>query len=63
MTEGLQVFHTQDAACVIAKVRYRQQPQPGVRSTFFLERHLQDWKIRHNHFSTDPNGLNRPAAG
>ncbi|ABW27959.1 hypothetical protein [Acaryochloris marina] len=34
-TEGLQVFHTQDAACVIAKVRYRHQPQPGVRSTFF----------------------------
>ncbi|MGR3275800.1 nuclear transport factor 2 family protein [Acaryochloris marina NIES-2412] len=59
-TEGIHVFQTQDAACVIAKVRYSNQPQPGVRSTFFLERDQQDWKIRHIHFSTDPNELDDP---
>ncbi|QUY42501.1 nuclear transport factor 2 family protein [Acaryochloris marina] len=58
--EGMHVFQTQDAACVIAKVRYSNQPQPGVRSTFFLERDQQDWKIRHIHFSTDPNELDGP---
>lgn len=57
-TEGMHVFQTGDAACLIAKVRYRNQPQPGVRSTLFLEREQQDWKIRPIHFSTDPNELN-----
>ena len=60
LTEGMHVFQTGDAACLITKVRYSNQPRPGVRSTFFLERVQQDWKIRHIHFSTDPNELDSP---
>ncbi|KAI9134699.1 nuclear transport factor 2 family protein [Acaryochloris sp. CCMEE 5410] len=57
VTEGMHVFQVGEAACVIAKVRYSNQPRPGVRSTFFLERDQHAWKIRHIHFSTDPNEL------
>ena len=36
-------------------VRYSAEPVPGVRASFFLERHATAWRIRHIHFSQDPN--------
>ena len=40
---------------MVITVRYSSNPQPGVRASFFLEKHSGQWKIRHIHFSTDPN--------
>ena len=55
LSENLTVYQFGDAACMVVTVRYSSNPQPGVRASFFLEKHLLQWKIRHIHFSTDPN--------
>ena len=55
LVENVRAFVHGDAACVVAKVRYSAEPVPGVRASFFLERHVTAWRIRHIHFSQDPN--------
>jgi ketosteroid isomerase-like protein len=55
--ENLTVYQFGNAACMVVTVRYSNNPKPGVRSSFFLERHDGEWKIRHIHFSTDPNEM------
>ena len=55
LSENLTVYQYGDAACMIVKVRYSSNPQPGVRASFFLEKYQRQWKIRHIHFSNDPN--------
>ncbi len=55
LSENLAVCQFGDAACMVVTVRYSDNPQPGVRASFFLEKHLLQWKIRHIHFSTNPN--------
>lgn len=45
-----------EAAAVVARVRYRRDnPGPAVRVSAFLERHGGAWKVRHLHWSSDPN--------
>ena len=55
LVENLRAFVRGDAACVVATVRYSAEPVPGVRASLFLERHATAWRIRHIHFSQDPN--------
>ena len=55
LVENIRAFAHGDAACVVATVRYSTAPVPGVRASFFLERHATAWRIRHVHFSQDPN--------
>ena len=55
VSEDLRVFPRGEAACMVLKVRYKNKPSQGVRTSFFLERHDGEWKIRHIHFSQDPN--------
>ena len=55
LVENIRAFVHGDAACVVATVRYSAEPVPGVRASFFLERHAAAWRIRHIHFSQDPN--------
>ena len=55
LIENVRAFVHGDAACVVATVRYSAEPVPGVRASFFLERHATAWRIRHIHFSQDPN--------
>ncbi|MDE0456759.1 MAG: nuclear transport factor 2 family protein [Chromatiales bacterium] len=55
LVENVRAFVHGDAACVVATVRYSTAPVPGVRASFFLERHTTAWRIRHIHFSQDPN--------
>jgi ketosteroid isomerase-like protein len=55
-TEILAVSHRGDAGHLVARVRYRHSDGPPVRCSLFAERHNGDWRIRHLHFSTDPNG-------
>ena len=57
VSEDLRVFVRGEAACMVAKIRYVDKPAPGVRASFFLERYEGEWKIRHIHFSEDPNEL------
>ena len=57
LSENLAVYQFGDAACMIVTLRYSNNPKPGVRASFFLEKHLLQWKIRHIHFSTDPNEM------
>jgi hypothetical protein len=55
LVEGLTVFAGDDAAMIIAMLRYASVPQPGVRTTFVLQREDNSWRIRHIHASFDPN--------
>ena len=55
LVENVRAFVHGDAACVVATVRYSTAPVPGVRASFFLEHHATGWRIRHIHFSQDPN--------
>ena len=55
LVENVRAFVHGDAACVVATIRYSAEPMPGVRASFFLERHATAWRIRHIHFSQDPN--------
>ena len=55
LVENVRAFVRGDAACVVATVRYSAEPVPGVRASFFLERHVTAWRIRHIHFSQNPN--------
>ena len=44
-----------DAGCLVARVRYQGSSGPTVRTSMFAERHVGEWKVRHLHFSSDPN--------
>ena len=55
LVENVRAFVHGDAACVIATIRYSTKPVPGIRASFFLERHVTAWRIRHAHFSQHPN--------
>ena len=55
LVENVRAFVHGDAACVVATVRYSAEPVPGVRASFFLERHVTAWRIRHIHLSQNPN--------
>ena len=55
LVENVRAFVHGDAACVVATLRYSTEPVPQIRASFFLERHMTEWRIRHIHFSQDPN--------
>ena len=55
LVENVRAFVHVDAACVVATFRYSAESEPGIRASFFLERHALAWRIRHIHFSQDPN--------
>ena len=55
LVDNVRAFVHGDAACVVATVRYSAEPVPGVRASFFLERHAAAWRIHHIHFSQNPN--------
>ena len=55
-TEVLSASASGNAGCLVALVRYSQRAEPPVRMSLFAERIDSTWKIRHLHFSADPNG-------
>jgi len=55
--ENVRVFKTGDMACITLVLRYGHTPQPGVRSTYVVERVEGAWRIRHMHHSFDPNEI------
>ena len=44
-----------ESACMVATVKYTGRVAPLVRASFMLEREGGQWRIRHIHFSDDPN--------
>lgn len=52
--ENLKVFHKVDAACLSFISKYKSFPVPAVRSTLYLEKQNDSWKIVHAHFSFQP---------
>ena len=55
-TEVLGCIIQRESAMIAAKVRYkRENPGPGVRVSVFLELDGEKWKIRHLHYSANPN--------
>ena len=57
LSEDMVVYQHGNSACLLFKHRYSSKPRPGVRTTFYLENHDNEWKIRHIHYSFDPNEL------
>ncbi len=55
ISEDLVVYQHGESACLLVKLRYSSHPKPGVRTTYYLELHDTQWKIRHMHHSFDPN--------
>lgn len=62
LVEGLTVFASETAATMTVMLRYASAPRSGVRATFVLQREDNSWRIRHIHFSFDPNE-ERPVPG
>ena len=54
-SEDFVVFRHGQGACLLIKYRYPSHPTPCVRTTYYLEMHDDQWKIRHIHCSFDPN--------
>lgn len=54
-TEVLAASIHGDAGCLVARVRYQGSSGPSVRTSMFAERRAGEWKVRHLHFSFDPN--------
>lgn len=52
--EGLNVFHTENSACLCYLARYKSCPAPAMRCTMFLEAKGEKWKINHVHCSFQP---------
>jgi len=57
ISEDMVVYQHGDCACLLIKLRYPSKPRPCVRTTYYLENHDHQWKIRHIHCSFDPNEL------
>jgi len=55
--EDLAAFAVDAAAVTTAKLRYASATRLGVRVTFVLQNENGEWRIRHAHFSFDPNEL------
>ena len=54
--ENTRIYRTGDSACITMILRYSNNPEPGVRTSFVCELESGKWKLRHVHHSTDPNG-------
>lgn len=55
IVEDFAAFAGEAAAVITAITRYAGFPVPGVRDTFVLQAENGAWRIRHIHFSFDPN--------
>lgn len=55
LLEDMVIYQHGDSACILMKCRYSSKPKPCVRTTLYLEKHDSVWKIRHIHYSFDPN--------
>ena len=52
--ENVNYFKTENAACICYYAGYKSFPKPAVRTTMYLEKQLNNWKIKHVHCSFEP---------
>ena len=55
LREEIKIFVSGSGACITLVQRYSTEPNPGVRTSIFLELEGEMWKIRHIHHSFNPN--------
>lgn len=53
--EDLNVFSKNDAACLCFIAKYKSFPSPYVRTTMYLEKIENGWKVIHVHCSFEPD--------
>jgi len=51
----IKVFEGKQNTCLIVKFIYPSKPVPSVRATFYLANEHNELKIKHIHYSFDPN--------
>lgn len=49
--ENFNVFSKESTACLCFIARYKSFPKPGVRTTMYLEKNNEKWKVLHVHCS------------
>lgn len=54
IVEDFNVFSKNDTACLCFIARYKSFPKPGVRTTMYLEKNEDNWKVIHVHCSFEP---------
>lgn len=53
--ENIICFESENTACVCFYARYKSFPKSAVRSTLYLEKNNNAWKIKHAHYSFEPD--------
>lgn len=53
--ENIICFETKYSACICFYSRYKSFPRPAIRSTLYLEKTNKSWKIKHAHYSFEPD--------
>jgi ketosteroid isomerase-like protein len=54
LMENINCFQSDNSACVCFYGRYKSFPKPAIRSTLYLEKNDNEWKIKHAHYSFEP---------
>ena len=52
--ENFNVFSKENTACLCFIARYKSFPKPGVRTTMYIEKIGDKWKVLHVHCSFEP---------
>ena len=52
--EDFNVFSKNDAACLCFIAKYKSFPRPYVRTTMYIEKIEDNWKVLHVHCSFEP---------
>lgn len=52
--ENIHCFQSENSACICFYSRYKSFPNPAIRSTLYLEKSGASWKIKHAHYSFEP---------
>ena len=52
--ENLNIFSNKASACLCYNARYKSYPTPAVRTTMYLQKQDNIWKILHVHCSFEP---------
>ena len=54
LIDNLNIISNETSACMCYLARYKSFPKPAVRTTMYLQKENDDWKIFHVHCSFEP---------
>lgn len=52
--KNVHLFKKSSAACICFYASYKSFPKPAIRTTMYLEKDKENWKIKHVHCSFEP---------